>query len=178
MHRIVENITSLAQHLTAVATDPERYRPAACPHCQLEGLWRHGFYQRKADRSAGGGESFNPVRVLRFFCRACVRTCSRLPVCIAPRRWYDWGVQQAVLILVLGGMSLHGCARASGLDRRTVRRWRDWLRGRDKQFAFFLRSRWPELGRVADFESFWRNVLDEHSLAQAMTWLDRDLVVP
>ena len=59
-----------------------------------------------------------------------------------------------------------------------MRRWRDWLRERDEQFAFFLRSRRPELGRVADFESFWRNVIDELSLQQAMAWLDRDLVVP
>ena len=75
-------------------------------------------------------------------------------------------------------MSLHQYARCSGRDRRTVRRWRDWLRERGEQFAFFLRSRWPELGRVADFDAFWRNVIDERSLQQAMTWLDRDLVVP
>ena len=60
----------------------------------------------------------------------------------------------------------------------TVRRWRDWLGERGEQFAFFLRSRLPELGRVADFESFWRNVIDEVSLQQAMVLLDRDLVVP
>ena len=114
----------------------------------------------------------------RDIARACVRTCSRLPACIAPRRWYDWIVQQAVLVMLLGGMSLHGCARCSGRDRRTVRRWRDWLRERDDQFAFFLRSRWPELGRAADFESFWRNVIDVLSLQQAVAWLDRELVVP
>lgn len=176
MNRIVGSIASLAQHLNAIATDPEQYRPAACPHCGCAGVWRHGCYHRKADRSADG--ALNPVAVLRFLCRVCVRTCSRLPACIAPRRWYDWVVQQAVLMLLLGGMSLHGCAHCSGLDRRTVRRWRDWLRKRGEQFAFFLRSRWPELGRVADFDAFWRNVIDELSLQQAMTWLDRDLVVP
>ncbi|MBE0548932.1 MAG: hypothetical protein IH627_15050 [Rubrivivax sp.] len=98
------------QHLIAVATDAEIYRPAACPHCRCSGMWRHGCYHRKADRStgggAGGGESLNPVPVLRFLCRACARTCSRLPACIAPRRWYDWLVQQAVLVLLLGGSSL------------------------------------------------------------------------
>jgi transposase-like protein len=141
-------------------------------------VWRHGCYHRKADRTAGAGDSLNPVPVLRFLCRACARTCSRLPACIAPRRWYDWVVQQAVLLLLLGGMSLHGCACCSGRDRRTVRRWRVWLHARGEQFAFFLRSRWPELGRAADFESFWRNVIDERSLQQAMVALDRDLVVP
>lgn len=178
MHRIVGSIANLAQHLIAIATDAELYRPAACPHCQRAGVWRHGCYHRKADRSAGAGASLNPVPVLRFLCRACARTCSRLPACIAPRRWYDWVVQQAVLLLLLGGGSLHHCARCSGRDRRTVRRWRDWLRERSEEFSFFLRSRWPELGRCVDFESFWRNVIDELSLQQAVAWLDRELVVP
>lgn len=178
MNRIVGSIDTLARHVIAVATDPEQYRPPACPHCRRAGVWRHGCYQRKADRSAASGESLNPVAVLRFLCRACERTCSRLAACIAPRRWYDWAVQQAVLVMLLGGMSLHGCARGSGRDRRTVRRWRDWLRERGELFAFVLRSRWPELGRAADFESFWRNVIDELSLQQAAVWLDRELVVP
>jgi transposase-like protein len=175
MKRIVEGICSLAQHLITVVSDPEQYRPAACPHCGYARVWRHGCYHRKADRSDG---ELNPVPVLRYLCGACPRTCSRLPACVAPRRWYDWVVQQAVLLLLLGGMSLNGCARCCGRARRTVRRWRDWLRERDEQFAFFLRSRWPELGRVAQFNAFWRNVIDELSLQQLMSWLDRDLVVP
>jgi len=178
MHRIVGSVTSLVQHLIAVVTDPEIYRPAACPHCRCAGMWRHGCYHRKADRSADGGESLNPVPVLRFLCRACARTCSRLPACIAPRRWYDWLVQQAVLLLLLGGGSVRECARCTGLTRSAVRRWRDWLHERGECFAFFLRSRLPELGRWADFESFWRNVIDGVSLQQAMVLLDRDLIVP
>jgi hypothetical protein len=140
-------------------------------------MWRHGCYHRKADRS-GAGESLNPVPVLRFLCRGCARTCSRLPECIAPRRWFNWVVQEAVLLLVLGGISVRGCALGSGRDRHTVRRWRDWLHECDDPFAFLLRSRWPELGRAVDFTSFWRNVIDERSLSQAMVVLDRELVVP
>lgn len=176
MNRIVGSIADLAQHLVAIATDPEQYRPARCPHCGYARVWRHGCYYRKADRSAGG--ALNPVQMLRFLCGSCPRSCSRLPACIAPRRWYGWAVQQAVLLLLLSGVSLQGCARRSGLDRRTVRRWRDWLHERDAQFAFVLRSRWPELGRVADFNAFWRNVIDELTLQQAMHWLDRERVVP
>ncbi len=176
MDRIVGSISSLAQHLIAVVTDPEQYRPAACPHCGCAGVWRHGCYRRKADRSTDG--ALNPVPVLRFLCRVCVRTCSRLPACIAARRWFDWAVQQAVLLLLLGGASLRHCERCSGRDRRTVRRWRDWLQERSERFAFFLRSRFPELGRWADFESFWRHVIEDVSLQQAMVWLDRELDVP
>ena len=178
MNRILASVVTLQQHARALAENSEAYRPIACPHCQLGGLWRHGCYHRKADRGSGVGESFNPVAVLRFLCRACARTCSRLPACIAPRRWYDWAVQQVVLVLLLGGSSLHHCACCTCRDRRTVRRWREWLRGRSDRFGFLLRSRFAELGRFADHDSFWRNVIERLSLAQAMTWLDRELIVP
>ena len=65
-----------------------------------------------------------------------------------------------------------------GCDRRSVGRWRDWLQVRGERFAFFLRSRFPELGRVCDHALFWRNVIDSLSLEQAMAWLDHDLIVP
>jgi transposase-like protein len=178
MDRIVGSITSLAQHLIALATETEVYRPAACPHCRCGTMWGHGCYYRKADRSAGDAQSLNPVPVLRFLCRACVRTCSRLPACIAPRRWYDWFVQQAVLLLLLAGGSVRHCAQCTGRARSTVRRWWTWLHERGEQFAFCLRSRLPELGRVADFASFWRNVIEGLSLQQSMVLLDGELVVP
>ena len=178
MHRILASITSLEQHAQALAEDSEAYRPAACPHCHRGGLWRHGCYERKADRRVGAGESLNPMAVLRFLCRACERTCSRLPACIAPRRWYGWAVQQVVLLMLLAGGSVHRCAACTCRDRHTVRRWRDWLRERGETFAFFLRSRHPAFGRLADHASFWRNVIDAWSLEQTMAWLDRDLVVP
>ncbi|MGH8847720.1 MAG: hypothetical protein ACREXQ_10850 [Polaromonas sp.] len=178
MQRILASVVTLEQHVQALAHNREAYRPPACPHCQAGGLWRHGCYHRKADRRSGKSESLNPVAVLRFLCRACERTCSRLPACIAPRRWYDWAVQQVVLLLLLGGCSLHHCASCTCPDRRTVRRWRDWLQGRGESFAFFLRSRFPQLGRLADHASFWRNVINSLSLQQAMAWLDRDLLVP
>ena len=177
MHRIVASIITLDQHLDAVKTNRDAYRPDACPYCRLGGLWRHGCYHRKADRSADG-ESRNPVPVLRFLCRQCLRTCSRLPLCIAPRRWYDWAVQQVVLALLLSGSSLHIFSRCTCRARRTVRRWRDWLHERSESFAFFLRSRFAQLGRSADHDSLWRNVFDRLSLAQAMAWLDRELIVP
>jgi len=178
MQRIVGTIVSLVQHLATVFTDPEVYRPAACPHCGRAGVWCHGCYHRKADRTHGDEESLNPVPVPRFLCPGCTHTCSRLPACIAPRRWFDWVVQQAVLLLLLGGASLRHCERCSGRDRHTVRRWRDWLHERNERFAFFLRSRFPELGRWADFESFWRHVIEDVTLQQAVAWLDRDLGVP
>ena len=180
MDRILASITSLEQHAQALAGDSEADRPTACPRCQRGGLWRHGFYERKADRRVGvsADDSLNPVAVPRYLCRACERTCSRLPACIAPRRWFDWAVQQFVLLMLLAGCSVHRCGVCTGRDRHTVGRWRDWLRERSEGCAFFLRSRCPEFGRFADHAVFWRNVIEVLSLAQAMALLDRDLVVP
>ncbi len=178
MHRIVSGITCLEQHLRSVLQTPEVYRPRACPHCGSGVLWGHGCYYRKADRGRYGGACRNPVPVLRYCCPGCWRTCSRLPLCIAPRRWYDWAVQQGVLQFVLNGGSLHRCSRCTCLDRRTVRRWRDWLNDRSQTFIFLLRSRFPEWGRSADQPSFWRQVLDSMPLAAVMAWLDREITVP
>jgi transposase-like protein len=179
MHRILASVTTLERHLIAVAaTEADIYRPLACPYCGVAGLWRHGCYHRKADRGSDASESLNPVPVLRYLCPACERTCSRLPLCIAPQRWYDWAVQQVVLALLLAGFSVHCCCRCTCRARSTVRRWRDWLHARSEEFCFYLRSRFPELGRQAQLDAFWRHVIKGMSLAQAMAWLDRDLVVP
>lgn len=177
MNRILGTITTLDQHFVELANGGDAYRPANCPHCQVGGLWHHGCYHRKADRSADSSESRNPVAILRFLCNACLRTCSRLPACIAPRRWYDWAIQQVVLLLLLSGASLHQGCRQTGRSRSTVRRWQDWLHARSAQFAFFLRSRLPELGRLPE-PNFWFQVIASMSLTDAMTELDQDLVVP
>jgi hypothetical protein len=178
MLRIVTSITTLEHHCNAVRQTPDIYRPPVCPHCGLKVLWRHGHYHRKADRGQHDGPSMNPISVCRYCCAGCQRTCSRLPLCIAPRRWYDWAVQHSVLWLLLSGCSVHNCSRCTCIERRTVRRWRDWLHSRSDSFAFFLRNRFADLGRSAQGSPFWRTVLDRMSLAQAMAWLDRDLVVP
>lgn len=178
MLRIVATITSLAQHLLRLVSDRARYRPSCCPHCGCRRLWRHGCYTRKADRRPQDGRSLNPVPIPRFCCARCRRTCSRVPECIAPRRWYDWTVQQRVLRVRLEQGSVHAAARAGQVDRRTARRWGAWLAARAEVFAFHLRSRFPDWGRAGDTGAFWRTSLAERSLPNLMAWLDRELIVP
>ena len=178
MNRIVASVTSLAQHLSLLVQNPELYRPPVCPHCGLGKLWRHGCYPRKVERDVRTNAARDPVMIPRFRCADCRRTCSRLPVCIAPRRWYDWGVQQALLYALAGGASLHAAARSCAVDRHTARRWREWLAARGATFAFFLHSRFPDWGRVPDSAAFWRSSVAERSLPELMAWLDRDLIVP
>ncbi|HSM21158.1 MAG TPA: hypothetical protein VK876_02995, partial [Rubrivivax sp.] len=91
---------------------------------------------------------------------------------------YDWAVQQAVLLLLLAGCSVRRCAACTGRARRTVQRWGAWLAERDSVFAFFLRSRFVELGRTGDGAAFWLGVLKMMSLSGAMAWLDLELDVP
>jgi len=177
MHRIVAGITTIEQHLEAIRQCPEAYRPPCCPHCGRKILWQHGHYERKADRRAGQ-VSRNPVPICRYCCSACRRTCSRLPACIAPRRWYDWSVQQTVLERRLNGSPSRQCASCGGPERRTVGRWWNWLQQHSLLFEFHLRARCAELGRATDFSAFWRRVFATLGLTQAMTLLDRQLSVP
>ena len=178
MNRIVATVTSLAQHRSLLAQAPELYRPSACPHCGLTKLWRHGCYQRKVERDIATSAARDLVAIPRFRCPSCQRTCSRLPACIAPRRWYDWIVQQVLLCALTSGASLHAAARCCAVDRHTARRWRNWLAARGATFAFFLRSRFPGWGRLGDDAAFWRRSLAEGSLQELMAWLDHDLIVP
>lgn len=173
MHRIVFVGEVLQQHLEILERSPETYRPARCPHCGMAGVWSHGRYFRKADRSPGG--DFNPVAIPRYRCDPCGGTCSRLPVCVAPRRWYGWIVQQWVLMWLLWGGSVSRARFWTGLARRTIARWRDRLTAHTARWAMALRNRFAELGRAGDDpEAFWRACLDRMPLSAAMGWLDRD----
>jgi transposase-like protein len=178
MRRIVASIAPLEHHVKAVHETPGVYRPSSCPHCGIKEVWQHGFYYRKADRRTQSKESLNPVPIRRYCCSVCRHTCSRLPLCIAPRRWSDWTVQQSVLIQLLNGFSRRECARGAAPSRHTVARWWDWLQARTAHFEFHLRARDPEFGRVAGFTAFWAGVFESLGLARAMAILDQAMIVP
>ena len=179
MPRIVPAILCLEQHRDVLAREPVTYRPSGCPHCGLARLWGHGCYTRKADRHRSPSGSLNAVFIRRFVCQGCRQTCSRRPDCIAPRRWYGWAVQPVVVLWLLAGGSVHQAALQGGVDRHTVRRWWAWLKVRSETFSFWLRSRFPELGRAVAFAGFWRGCLAAMPLSRAMAWLDlAGVVVP
>jgi len=181
MYRIVPNIFNLEQHLWTLQNDPEVYRPESCPHCLLagEGLRRFGFYGRKPDRGPDGEGGLNPIPIPRFLCprgKGCGHTCSRLPMCIAPRRWYRWAVQQVGLLLLIAGRSCRQMSSRLGMDRSTLGRWQSWLKQRGHEFWLALRVRCSEFGRAVDAESFWSDYLRQQRLSEAMAWLDHDAV--
>lgn len=166
MQRIVPTIISLQQHMDCMEREPVIYRPHSCPHCGFTKLWGHGSYERQANRHSIGYGSLDPVLVPRFLCLGCRQTCSRLPECVAPRRWYGWTLQQSVLLILLNGLSLRQCSAQFGLDRHTVRRWWMWLCERRDEFGLILRSCFPDLGPAMP-------------LSGVMAWLDSvGVVVP
>jgi hypothetical protein len=81
------------------------------------------------------------------------------------------------LLLLLAGHSLCSVSRQLGMDRHTPRRWWQWLSVRSEAFGFYLRSRFPELGRAPDWTAFWRTCLARMPLSEAMAWLDQNGVI-
>jgi hypothetical protein len=83
-------------------------------------------------------------------------------------------LQQQALQSLLTVYSFHGCSALLGIGRSTVRRWWNWLASSTPTFEFFLRSRYPELGRTTDWQSFWRVCLSNTPLSCVMAGLDHD----
>jgi len=179
MTRMLPGIETLTQHQERLRDDPDAYRPERCPHCGKGGLHHHGHYARNAPRGEGMAFSLGSLLMPRFYCPKCHRTCSRLPACLAPRRQYWWGTQQAVLEGLIAGEPVRAVARRMWPARRTIGRWWQRLEARFDVHALHLRSRFAELGRAVDWKGFWSRCFERMSLSEAMGWLDRlEVIVP
>lgn len=168
MPTILAQITTLVQHIQHLNASPHDYRPSQCPHCHKAGVWVHGYYGRTVDRDEKTGGRMNPVPIPRFLCPHCQKTCSTLPECIPPRRWYLWTVQQVALLLLLTGKAPPWTRQSQYPARVTIRRWMAWFRDMFLLHADTLRSIFPELGRSSGFHEFWRSCQDKMSLSEAM----------
>lgn len=165
---ILAEILSLFQYIKILIHAPEQYRPNRCPGCGKSGLWRHGHYSRKADRLHQPDKSLNPIFIQRFFCPNCKHTCSLLPECIAPHRWYLWAVQQAALLLILTGKSFSAVAKEIPPSRHTISRWMSRFKERFHLHKDTLCHHFIALGRHCSFSDFWPTCLNIISLSQAM----------
>lgn len=165
MRIILADIISLEQYLEILKT-PQECRPACCPACGINGLWSHGSYYRKPDRSPEG--TLNPILILRFMCPHCRKTHSVLPECISPQRWYPWFIQQAVLIGLLARNSLRRLSQTLGPGRSTCKRWWGSLKNTFLPKAAALRALISDLGRHPAFEDFWQECLKLMPLGKAM----------
>jgi hypothetical protein len=178
MRRIVVGITSLEQHFQTLSQNPELYRPDSCPDCGFGKLWIHGSYDRKADRSGMGEDNLNPIPIPRYRCTGCWGTCSRVPECIAPRRWYSWVVQAVCLLAVMGRVQPEGGASGPSPTRRTSGRWGHWLQRCGAVFRFHLNSRFAEWGRLGEELDYWSHVVATMGLSRAMAFVNQEMRVP
>jgi hypothetical protein len=91
-----------------------------------------------------------------------------LPECIAPRRWYLWHIQQAVLLQILLKKSFRQASQVVLVGRSTCQRWWHKLKERYLLHGSALRNYYPELGYQEDFNRFWFACLQKISLSKAM----------
>lgn len=165
---IVAGIASLFQYVELIKNKLEIFRPDRCHLCGKSGVWLHGCYPRKADRTNTGDHLLNPILIQRYFCPGCHRTCSVLPECIPPRRWYLWEVQQVALLLSLTGASLRAIAKKVTPSRHTIKRWIDQYQEQFHLHKDALCNYFIKLGSAVNFSEFWIEGLKNFSLAKAM----------
>ena len=168
MRIILSGIHSLEYHILYLSISPDIYRPKQCPHCGRAGLWNHGSYERQSDRENPVIKSLNPILIPRFKCSKCSGTCSVLPQCIPPRRWYLWLTQQAILTFVIADGGLRTASNKYGMYRSTIRRWIHRFKQQFLLHCDALKGENSELGRRSGFADFWQHYLQDATLSQAM----------
>lgn len=174
MQQIIANIFTLVEYFELLKQNRSFIRPDCCPICQASHVHFHGYYLRKPDRGSNSDDNQNPVKIYRFYCPACKCTCSVLPECIAPARWYMWQIQQIVILACLAGKSLRAMARENMPSRHTIKRWWSRLQDQFTKHSDLLKTYLSELGRTSDIKEFWRRCLDKIKLSTAMRILHDD----
>ena len=167
MTHILADILSLTQYQEWLNKESKQHRLTHCPHCGKARLHLHGHYPRKSDRSAAG-QSLNPILIQRYYCPACKKTCSVLPECIPPHRWYLWETQQIALVLILSGQSICAIAKKIMPAQRTIARWMARFRDQFHIHKDALCNHIAALGRTIGFTDFWLTCLKTMSLSKAM----------
>jgi len=170
---ILPEIDSLEQHLSHLDNNRQAYCPEYCPHCGFGTLHIHGNYYRKADKEGSNGVYLDPIPIPRFLCVGCGATCSCLPSCIPPYRWYLWAAQQTILLCLLRGMPVAEIERQHFPSRHTIRRWSHWINERFAIYKFCLCSHISALGFCPTLCDFWLTYLQHGSLDNAMVLLHR-----
>jgi hypothetical protein len=167
---ILPKVHSLEQHIQQLQSDPESYRPQQCPGCGHTSVWCHGYYHRHPGRHGKVCESLNPIPIPRFICARCQLSCSVLPECISPRRWYLWSIQQVMLMRLLpGALSVE----QSLPHVRSIWRWWARLRERFKPHQFKFASLVLTLGQHDSATDFWHDCLSRWRLSSAMLFIQQ-----
>lgn len=179
MPHIVANILSLAQHLSILNTNPKKYYINQCPCCGKLGLRGHGYRYRKSDRENNGSANLNPIPIRRLYCPTCKRTCSILPECIPPLRWYLWRIQQITIALYFSGESFNKISQKVLPSRWTISRWVKRLKNQFELHALHLKSKWTWLGYKISLSELWMDLFKKINFSYAMLFLNsQGVLVP
>lgn len=168
MTSIFSGIMQLTQYIDLLKSEPEKLWLAQCPCCGKKKPWRHGGYQRSSDRINPSSASLNPIFIQRYYCPGCGKTCSVLPECIPPRRWYLWETQQTAILLFLLSRSARAVEKEVKPSRHTIKRWVSWLVVQFKLQKDTLCNHFPSFGGFNEPERFWQHVFDKLTLSTAM----------
>lgn len=165
---IFAGIESLVQYINLINYEQEKLRLKSCLCCGKSDPWRHGGYLREADRINPSNESLNSIFIQRYYCPSCHKTCSVLPECIPPRRWYLWETQQTAIVFFLLNGSARAVAKQIKPSRHTIKRWISWIIVQFKTHKDVLCANFPAFGLFTEYVSFWKNIFDKFSLGTAM----------
>jgi len=176
MRPILAEIMTLFCHIQALNFYPHAYRPEKCPHCGFYQLWGHGSYTRKSDKTNEhpNGSNLNPIPILRYFCPSCGRTCSTLPECLPPRRWYQWNVQQIVYEYYLKGYSVYVIDMLVMPSIQTIYRWINAFENQLSTYQFHLKTKISSLGYADGIKLFWKTCWDKKPLSHWMLVLNNE----
>ena len=179
MRPIVAEIHSLVEYNQLIAVNLESLRPEKCPYCFCSNLHFHGHYDRKSDRESPPGENLNPIPIYRFLCPDCKRTCSTLPECIPPRRWYIWATQKKAIFSYFKYGSFAEASQEVIPSGQTIRRWFNRLVEKFQIHAATLRATFSWLGYISELIPFWQAWCDKRKLSTAMLCLNNsDVAIP
>jgi hypothetical protein len=116
-----EDVCDLDVHVRRIS-DPDGYRPAACPRCGHGGLHVHCYPERRLRGEAG----MPPVvRIVQYICASsdCGATWRIVPRFLARHLWRAWATVERVV--ELGGRAVEPAVTAAmPIPERTQRRWR------------------------------------------------------
>ena len=179
MFFICGQIDSLQQHLCQLHQQPDDYKVSHCPYCYCTRLWRHGCYYRQSDRIHPASATLNAIPIPRFRCSKCLKTCSTLPECLPPLRWYEWCIQEQAIQLYLSGKTYRSIAKLLKPGRTTIGRWIRHLKACIALHTDFFRQHLKQLQLISEFNSVWSVILSNFTLARTMYFLHQGgIVIP